>query len=213
METALNHKILKWWKLLPDNLKGNMPTFIHPLNKNAQILFVGLNPSGKTEQQAAIEYISENDIQTKISEEQIAIFGEGKDRKNQYKRYYKPITDIADELDLEFEHCDLFQMSYRTAKIVVRELIGTDGLLKEMHNNHLQVFKEIFDYISPKVLITNNVVSANILKGYFHLLFDNKTGLYTDKNGVYFYLNGIMSYGRQTVYDKERMIWIIRNIL
>ncbi|MBE9468336.1 MAG: hypothetical protein IMY72_08460 [Bacteroidetes bacterium] len=214
MEEILNKEILEWWHQLPDNLRGNMPTFIHPLNTNAKILFVGLNPSGDITPKPAITSFSEVEIQHKIKQEFQAIFGDGvPDRNGQYKRYYKPISSIADDLGVEFEHCDLFQMSYKTAKIIVKELIGDNGLLKPLHNKHLSVFSEILKFISPKLVITNNVITADILKGYLQLQFEDKTGLYVDKTKTYFYLNGIMSYGRQTKYDRERLLWQIKKVI
>lgn len=213
MENELNIQIKEWWMLLPDMLRGNMPTFIHTLNKNAQILFVGLNPSGDTTIKQPITDIRDEDIQEKIKSETIAIFGIGKNRESQYKKYYKPITDIADGLKVDFEHCDLFHMSYRTAKVVVKELLNKSQKLKQEHAEHLSVFKEIYEYISPKIVITNNINTANILKVYLDLSFDETTGLYKNTKGTYFYLNGIMSYGRQTKFDKERLIWQIKRYI
>jgi len=214
MENELNKQILTWWHQLPDIFRTNLPTFIHPLNKKAELLFVGLNPSGDTSAKDVIQNITTDDIQNKIELEKRAIFGDGCDQRNgQYKRYYKPISSIADDLNLEFEHCDLFHMSYRTAKIVVNEIFNATGQLKPIHQEHLSIFNAIFKQVSPKIVITNNVVSANILKEHLQLTFDHQTGLYQDKNGVYFYLNGIMSYGRQTIYDRERLIWQLRKIV
>ena len=214
IEDNLNREIINWWQQLPNHLKGNLPTFIHPLNQNAKILFVGLNPSGDSSSKPVIENISEEQIKEKIKFEKIAIFGDGtKQRIGQYKKYYKPITNIADDLQLEFEHCDLFQMSYQNAKVVVNELFDSKNQLKPQHKSHLSVYDAIYKFISPNVVITNNVNTANILKKHLELKFDTDTGLYKDRNGLYFYLNGIMSYGRQTKYDRERLIWQIKKVL
>lgn len=214
IEDNLNREIINWWQQLPNHLKGNLPTFIHPLNQNAKILFVGLNPSGDSSSKPVIENISEEQIKEKIKFEKIAIFGDGtKQRIGQYKKYYKPITNIADDLQLEFEHCDLFQMSYQNAKVVVNELFDSKNQLKPQHKSHLSVYDAIYKFISPNVVITNNVNTANILKKHLELKFDTDTGLHKDRNGIYFYLNGIMSYGRQTKYDRERLIWQIKKVL
>lgn len=214
LEEQLNKEILNWWYQLPHVFRSNKPTFIHPLNNEAKILFVGLNPSGNTNPETVIENISNEDIQQKICTEIKAIFGDGTvQRIGQYKRYYKPITDIADDLELEFEHCDLFQMSYQNAKVVVNELFDSRKELKPQHKSHLLVFDEIYKFVSPNIVITNNVNTANILKKHLELKFDTETGLYKDKNGICFYLNGIMSYGRQTKYDRERLMWQIKKVL
>jgi hypothetical protein len=213
MEDNLNKEILNWWYQLPDHLRGNEPTFLHRLNPKASILFVGLNPSGDTTNKPPIDSIVDAQIHEKIRLEHLAIFGEGKDRKGQYKTYYKPLTDIADKLKVDFEHCDLFHMSYRKSIVVEREIFDAGGKLKEKHLNHLNVFLSVYRYINPKLVITNNVNSARILINYLNLEFDDVTGLYKDNRGIYFYLNGIMSYGRQTVFDKERLIWAISKVL
>jgi len=213
MEELLNKQILEWWHLLPDNLKGNMPTFIHPLNINADILFVGLNPSGDTSVKEPLTNISDIQIQEKIELETRAIFGEGASREGQYKTYYAPLSDIADTLGVAFEHCDLFQMSFRTASVVVSELFGSDKKLKPCHSKHLSVFKKIFDTVKPRLVITNNVISAKILKDLYSLKFDDVTGMYISEQGTYFFLNGIMSYGRQTIFDKERLLWAVKKVL
>ncbi|WP_010661896.1 hypothetical protein [Marinilabilia salmonicolor] len=213
MEDSLNKQILEWWYQLPDKLRGNKPTFIHQLNKNAEILFVGLNPSGITKEQMAINEISEKDIEEKIKLEQRAIWGEGQTREGQYKSYYGPLNSIADELQMKFEHCDLFHMSYRTAKVVKEELYEKNGDLKPLHQMHLSVFIQILNYLNPKVVITNNVISANILKKYLDLKFDKRILMYKNSHGQFFFLSGIMSYGRLTIYDRERLVEIIKRAL
>ena len=214
IEDNLNKKIINWWQKLPNHLKGNLPTFIHPLNHKAKILFVGLNPSGDTSIKPVIENISEEQIKEKIELEKIAIFGDGSfERNGQYKKYYSPITYIADNLEMEFEHCDLFQMSYTKSREVLNEIFDSEGNLEKLHEEHLSVFLEVFNLIKPKVVIVNNVNSADILKKHLQLKIDETTGLYKNNTDVYFYLNGIMSYGRQTKYDRERLIWQIKKVL
>lgn len=213
MIDPINDKILNWWYNLPDHLRSNLPTFIHPLNKNAKILFLGLNPSGDTKRKNPIDTITEKDIEEKIKLEVRAIFGEGKNRVGQYKTYYAPLSAIADKLGAEYEHCDLFHMSFRTAKVVIDEIFEVYPKLKPTHEKHLEVFQEVFNIVQPKVVITNNVNSAKIMQLHFNLQFDETTGLYKDNMGTFFYLSGIMSYGRLTVYEKERLIWALKKVL
>lgn len=209
MENSLNRQILEWWYQLPDKLRGNEPTFIHPLNQNAEILFVGLNPSGTTKDKPPINHIPAHKIKEIINKEQKYIF----ESENQYKPYYGPLSTIAIELHVQFEHCDLFHMSYRTAKVVKEELYEKNGDLKPIHQKHLSVFTEILNYINPKVVITNNVITARILEKHLSLTFDAESLMHVGENGTYFYLNGIMSYGRLTRYDKKRLTEIVKRVL
>lgn len=209
----LNREILEWWKHLPDDFKGNLPTFIHILNTNAEVLFVGLNPGGRDYQRNPIESISDDEIKNIMEKERIAIFGEGKDRIGQYKRYYQWLSSISDDLQTQYEHYDLFHMSYGKSKKVLKELFVKDSILKSNHKKHLSIYDRVLEIVNPKVVITNNVNTADILKSYCNLKSDPKTGLYKDNNDRYYYLNGIMSYGRQTQYDKERLIWQVKKVL
>jgi len=212
LEDELNKEIRTWWYKLPDSLRANLPNFIHKLNKDAEILFVGLNPSGDVKKTTVIGEITDEDILLDVEAVYTHIFGNGPKREGQYKRYFKALSDIAYNLGKEFDHCDLFHMSYRTSSVIAKE-ICEGNKLKYKHLNHLRVFKRIFDYISPKIVITTSVITANILKDLLDLKLDEESGLYIYKNKTYFYLNGSMSYGRLTEYDKERMILQIKKIL
>jgi len=213
MIEELNKRILEWWDKLPDDFKGNLPTFIHELNNEAKILFVGLNPGGRDYQKKPIENISKKEIKDIMEKERIAIFGNGKERTGQYKIYYRWLSGIADDMAVQYEHCDLFQMSYSPSKKVIKEIFVKDFILKKEHREHLSVYNQILEIVEPKVVITNNINTANILRLHHNLKFNRNTGMYKNKNDLYFYLNGIMSYGRQTEYDKERLIWVVRKVL
>lgn len=212
LEDVLNRKIRDWWFTLPDEFRKNMPTFIHKPKTDADLLFVGLNPSGDVENKKVIPSISDRSIGEIAAAEYNFIFGEGEERIGQYKPYFKPLSEIADTLNLKYEHCDLFQMRLRKSRVVSKELYK-DNLLKEKHLKHLEVFKKIFNHVNPKIVITTSVITAKILKEILNLKLDEGTGLYIDNKGTYFYLNGSMSYGRLTEYDKERMILQIKKII
>ena len=214
MIEKLNKKILKWWKNLPDLFKSNLPTFIHELIE-VKILFVGLNPGGRNYPAQPIPNISDEKINDIIDKEKVAIFGVGEKRIGQYKRYYGWLSNISDKLEIQYEHYDLFHMSYSPSREVLKEIFEENSKinLKKKHSEHLSIFKQVLNIVKPKVVITNNVNTANILKSYLKLKFDHETGLYKDKKGRFFYLNGIMSYGRQTEYDNERLIWLIKDVL
>ncbi|MCB9012423.1 MAG: hypothetical protein H6539_00125 [Bacteroidales bacterium] len=209
----LNREILDWWKNIPDFFRRILPTFIHELNKDATILFVGLNPGGRDYRTNPITSIREDEIKGIMDKERVAIFGEGSNRIGQYKRYYKWLSSISDELESQYEHYDLFHMSYGKSKKVLNELFVNDSILKDNHQEHLSIYDQVLEKVNPKVVITNNVNTANILKSYRNLKSDHKTGLYKDDTGRFYYLSGIMSYGRQTQYDKERLIWQVKKVL
>lgn len=214
MIQELNRSILEWWQHLPDLFKSNLPTFIHELNR-VKILFVGLNPGGRDYSAPLIKKISEKKIKEIIDKEKVAIFGVGKDRKGQYKRYYGWLSSISDELETQYEHYDLFHMSYSPSGEVITEIFKENSRikLKKKHNEHLKIFDEVLKIVKPKVVVTNNINTANILKSHLNLEFDNESLMYKDETGRYYYLSGIMSYGRQTEYDKERVIELLKKVL
>ena len=211
----LNETILAWWQKLPNQFKSNYPALIHDLNKEAEILFVGLNPAGREYLAIPDENISKDKIKEIKDKEKVAIFGEGKDRKGQYKNYYGLLSNIADELEVSYEHYDLFHMIYSPSEEVLKEIFKHKSKkeLKANHCEHLKVFDEVLKIVKPKVVITNNINTANILKEYLELKLDNETLMYKVKTDRYYYLSGIMSYGRQTEYDRERLMGLVKKVL
>ena len=43
----INEDIYNWWLSLPEELVIDKPTFYYELNWDAELLFIGLNPTGK----------------------------------------------------------------------------------------------------------------------------------------------------------------------
>jgi hypothetical protein len=214
MENQINASILSWWQQLPDKFKASWPTLVHPMNKQAPLLFVGLNPSGVDSKQGviSIEHMPKDELAKKVSEivahEYKCIFEGG------YKRYYNPLNAIAKELKMEFEYYDLFHVAYRDSKVLEEELFDSNGL-KDLHKEHFANFINVLSRLKPKVVIVNNIVSSKIIKSQLGdlLVFDNDLGMYSYHGSDFktlFFFNGIMSYGRLSAFERERLIWMIK---
>lgn len=225
IKEKINRKIMEWWKKLPDSIRSEKPTFVHEFNDNADVLFMGFNPSGgKKDEITPLSALIDKDVENISEKEKGLIFGSKYPVEvKQYKRYYGIFDVILNEYNkkhtsnLKWEYYDLFHMKERDSKKVFLEIYNNGSELKSTHVEHSELVEEVIAHIKPKIVITNNVNTAKILKSILSLDFDDNLGLYKyqladNRNPIYFYLNGTMQYGRLVEFEKERIIWYMHKV-
>ncbi len=218
MNPKINQNIKEWWNKLPDDLKGEFPTFVHHLNKNAEILFVGLNPAGDSTGKPAKNYndLTSDKIQ-EIAEDEKSKIGLSEDQSDVYWRYYRVIHNIAKKSKSIWEYYDIFHLKYSKSKKIL-EVFCPNKKLADLHKTHLKNLELIFKELPKlKFVVLNNINSSNLLIKNFgkRLDWDDCLGLYrlsVPTGNIYFYFQGMMNYGRMTNFDQERILWFLKKI-
>ncbi len=204
---------------------------MHDLNKNAEILFVGLNPSGDSRENL---YDTSNNICDDVD-------GYIKDNihkvqnhlpSNTYSKYFGIFHRIANDVynggdttnidgrksikvsnDIDkVEHIDLF---YCTGTDSDQVMNWIDKTKSDQHG--IDVFNTVLKYLKNiKVVVFNNVNSSKIIKKT--MINSKMTGKLTykykiDSREIDLIFQGTMGYGRLDEYAQERLVRIIKNVL
>lgn len=230
----LNKFILNWWcnhsngfpykdkhSNTPQTLR---PGILHDLNKNAEILFVGLNPSGDSKK----SLINPNDnicanMDDYIDKHKKRIHDNFK--LNEYSSYFDVYHKIAncvykgtsnnngvsDKID-NCEHIDLYQCSGTQSTQVMKWINNNND-----RNHGITIFKEVLKYLTNvKVIVFNNVNASNII---YNTLNDKQmTSKMTyeyiiDNRKIDLVFSGMIT-GQRRIdkYSLERLCHIINNI-
>ena len=216
MNPKINENIKSWWSQLPDELKGRFPTFVHNLDPNAEILFVGFNPAGSLLSPPKDDAGLTQEIIKQITEDEKKLIGFWGSRKESYKKHYSVFHKIIDDLKVSCEYVDVFQVRCSDSEHLLK-LMKKKGEFIEVHKNHLYNFELVVKELpNLKFILFNNVNSSKLIKEHYgtRMSFDDEVGLYkiSEPREIYFQFQGSMQYGRSTEYDQERIRWFFGRI-
>ncbi|MEK7089151.1 MAG: hypothetical protein AAB913_03415 [Patescibacteria group bacterium] len=225
----INKSILNLWeKSFNGNSMVYAPLFYGNFIKNS-ILFVGLNPSFSKEGFDKIlrdtEYENINpeffykwsniskDLNNNISKcikiEKYAV--------DKYNRFFQPLKNIANKVNLLFQHVDLFLYRETRQEDFKKSIFknGKDGEINKFGLDQVDIFKKIISLVQPKIIIVANALASDIIRDQFKNLisdFDNKKGFYwllQDNQKVPIFFSSMITGGRLDKYSRERLIWHI----
>lgn len=143
-------------KYFPDKIFS----FYYPELKNADLLFVGLNPSF-SEKAISIELKKILNKQNKTDEDISIIQKHEEDVKFREKpyQYFSKFVEISNELNLTWEHIDLFLFRKTSQKEFIK-LIKNN---KEYVEDSFKMFFKVINIINPKLIIVNNAFASKLI--------------------------------------------------
>ncbi|MFA5071562.1 MAG: hypothetical protein WC511_04325 [Candidatus Pacearchaeota archaeon] len=215
----INKQILEIWKKYPQEIRGEYMPLLYPkFNEEAELLFIGCNPSFR---EGAEEYIPKFD---EIDENKITelIKGEGKRRqKDSNDNYFREMVKLSEEVGMPWNHLDLFyyretkqnEFKKKLLKLNKKRIIfeNFDAFAKEQFEFSIRLINKI----KPKIIIVANAFASDLVKNYFKLgreKFSNEYGCYfIEKTPIFF--SSMLSGGHLDKYSRERLVWHIKGTL
>lgn len=113
---------------------------VKSIEKNG-LLFVGLNPSR----------LKDNRLHGD------AVFYTLQQKDNSYRRFWKPIEELATKMELNWSHIDLLYLRETQQKTV--EQIAKNPLTRPFIEQQLAVTKKIIAAAQPKIIVVGNTLS------------------------------------------------------
>lgn len=201
METVeqVNHDVIELWRRQFIGDKNvRMPLVYPTLNKKAELLFVGLNPSfGKhwphlkeseikdiDPEQA---FLWENFVQGNRFNADLKTAAKEQELAKAKHRYFSLYRDIARDLEVRWEHVDLF--FYRqTDQTDLKAVISDDDTFRHLNDfgrRQLELSKQLICYFQPKVIVVANSAAGEIFESEFEVTFNKAQDRYlTRLNGT-----------------------------
>lgn len=246
---SINNKIYDWWYKNKVNFGYNdektskkeilPPSLLYDLSKDAEILFVGLNPGGNSNSLyhnngMKIPITSANFINNSHNEQDIIKNHEEINfKKNLNKSYSKIFHDISNDVYdggftekkinkknvkysnniNQIEHIDLFNCRGTDSKQVISWIKITKS-----ENHGVDIFKDVLTYLNKiKVVVFNNINSSNIIYDSLNPTFNKSTLTHQlDLNGrnIDIIFQGMITSQRSIdKFSYIRLIEIIKNAL
>lgn len=222
---AINKKIMKLWEeTAPELTLERMPIFYGDLQKNG-ILFVGSNPSfSKAGFSSFLKDSKFHDIDpvTFFQFPQSEAFSVEKSvqidqlAKDKY-RYYSKFRKIAKEVNLGWEHVDLFFVR-KTSQKDVKKLVCSKGeTLSDFGRNQLALSKKLIDEAKPQIIVVASAFASRLFKAHFKAKFNTDLGyheaLIADKMTPVFLTSMLTGQRALDKFSCERLCWNIARVL
>lgn len=195
-----------------ESLAKNQPLCFTGLPENGLII-LGLNPSSRSDVQEVGEDGKINVIELKNSDIKKNI-NDGDGYHNGLRRITEEIKKFSKIEDLPWGHVDLFCFRETRAKTAKEQIYKDwDFFWKQM-----VAVKEYIDASNPKVILTNNAFTSELILKYWlkeddedkEPFFDNEIGTYIYNGKTPIFLSGMLS--GQSSLDKgnrTRLAWQI----
>lgn len=217
----LNKRIIKIWNKHFKDEKVLTPLFFWKFEKNP-ILFIGLNPSftekfSKKYKKFLFWGGKRKDMDTYV-DKVIAIDSRA---KSEYRIYFGRMIDLSKEINIPFEHTDLF--FYReTNQNNFKKMVFVDkkfNKLNDFGKDQITIAFDAISVVNPRVIIVNNAFASDIFKREWKrkLNFDNNKGWYTisvNNKKVPIFFSSMA--GGQRALDRhtwQRLKWHIKKAL
>ncbi len=216
----IEQKINKTWKEF-DNTKFTKfsPLAIEKISDKG-IFFVGLNPSLSDEQKDL--------LRQEKTDKKCQFYTLDKNKDNAYKYFYK-FYEIAEQINLEWGHFDLFyyrETNQKNIEKLLKTQQGTDFFYKQAMVTK-NIFDKLIDPSNPKIFVVTNTLTRDLLGTYrkvnetknkkdwwlnFDFIWNNDWGTYEYKGQPFFFSSMLTG---QRALDKgslERLIWHINEV-
>lgn len=221
----INYEAIALWEATyADDEDVWMPSIYSPL-KEKSILFIGLNPSFSDRgfstilAKSAYPNISPREFYDwkNRSKFNLVIAIEIEKIAKDIYSYFKKFKDIAGDLNLEWEHIDLFFYRETNQGQLKKVILNKDGM-NEFGRKQLELSKKLLEAIKPKIIVVVNAFASNVFYNEYNLKrnFDEELGCHvTDLNGqsVPVFLASMLT-GQRAMdnYSFERLKWHIKQV-
>jgi len=223
-EDSINNKLDEIWnsEFSENDEEVLIPLYYPKLKRNCP-LFIGMNPSfsskgfkqilkgSKYEDLKVDEYFKwnyRNNRKIAIELSEIA-----KNKIPFFSKFKNIANSIGDENN--WEHIDLFHYRHTNQNEFKNKIFQNTSSqeLNSFGQQQINVFKEMFYYINPNVIIVANAQASHIIKKIFQPEFSNINGHHTiDMNGknIPIFLSSMLS-GQRALdnYSFQRLKWHI----
>ena len=158
---SYNGRIIDLWNKYKDVKDLTLsPLLYHEPEKNG-ILFVSLNPSFTYKDSEILELYQF----VNINENRKIITKRHKEHLKSHE-FYEPFRDIAEYVQLDLAHIDLFYIRLSKQKHVIKMIYKSDEhKLNKFASDQLKISLDIINYINPKIIIVASALARDILKG------------------------------------------------
>ena len=217
VKKIVENKINQIWSETPAEVTTHMPPLTIAKIPDAQIIFIGLNPSLSPEDRSKLLKRSNKSL------EFYALDGD------EDRRYFKKFPKISRQTQLSWTHFDLLFIR-ETKQSKVKQLLKTQAgrqfLYRQLMVSKL-VLNQLIEKDKPKIFVVNNTLAREFLgkdrpinyadnQEYwlnYKFDWDEKLGTYTYKESPFFFssmLTGQRALDRDSF---ERLIWRILDML
>jgi len=228
----INERYIELWKeFQQENKIDEIPSLYPELKKDA-LLFVGLNPScpdtklegrnGRLEEIGSDK--SARDFKTWIyplpEERKKEIINERKiargENVDSAYSYFKPFYRISEEVELDWEHIDVFRtIAEKQSELKdILDMYSKGENISDFGRKQIDIFKELLEKLEPKIIIVQSALAGDIIKNELEISDAtwSQEGFHTIKinnKDVPIFFTGMLSVG----YDKgsrKRLIWHVK---
>ena len=209
----INKEIIDLWKEFPNEC-GNRIPLLFPPSEDGCILFISFNPSfppalanQNWEHPYDIERLFNINADQVIKQEI---------KTHNSLPYFKPLKDIAGDLNLPCSHLDIFMLR-ETKQETATNVCGNENQLTPFGRRQFDLFIHALQKSSPKVTVVINASASRIIKAQLNLSYKSSDGCYyssDEKINAPFFLAGMLS-GQHAMdtFSRERLVWHIKKIL
>lgn len=212
---CVNFSVVKLWQKHLNNKVVKWPLIYPELNTNG-LLVIGFNPA--LPKPSNYYKVPEFNGDNNAKEIMRCLAVNEKKAKSKYS-YFKPFRDLAKNLDMPWEHVDLF--FYRETKQSTVKGMVFHKSRSEFKEDNLNCFgkkqivlsKRLIILAQPKIILVANAYASQIFKQVFRLPKEvcGKTGHYTVRLGgkdVPVFLSSMLTGQRALdVFSRERLFW------
>jgi hypothetical protein len=184
----INQAIFALWKQhVSENMNALVPLVYSPLQADS-LLYIGLNPSFSANMLKMLKAIAPFGIDTATfflwrNHEQfdfhIAQDFERNVRAN-YRIYFKKLHDLATELQLPWEHVDLFFFR-ETKQTNLKTLLGIEkqnAKLTAFGKQQLVLATQLIERARPRIIVVANALASRLFTEIYPMKFDQAVGYY-----------------------------------
>lgn len=222
---VINNSIIKLCKRYSEYFSGKnvlVPMF-YDNPKSGGVLFIGMNPSTAGMKAG---FISENTRKDMLWNNGIGI-EEKVDRVISTEKiflekypFFKPMKEIAECLEIkdkDFQHLDLFIYRETSQKKFLKKVIKSKKddhiIFNDFGLDQLDIFKRMFDILSPKIILVANAKASQIFKQEYKdkLEFSDTLGSYYLNKKIPVFFSGMLT-GQRAIdnHSYERLVWHIK---
>lgn len=203
------------WNEFPEKVTFNIPPLTIEKIPDAEIIFIGLNPS-----------LKENDRKELLNAKKMSLdFYELDNERGDNHKYYKKFHIISEKTNLDWSHYDLLfirETKQDKVKKLLQDEIGLQFIYKQLMISKL-ILDRLIDEDNPKIFVVNNTLSREFLgkdkpKNYtnnqehwlnYKFDWNEALGTYIYKNCPFFFTSMLTGQRALDNGSFERLIWHI----
>lgn len=192
LEKVINGKIIELWdEFFANESSALQPLFYPSLKKNC-LLFVGCNPSFN---ETGFKSILKDTEHTNLDFNDFYLWGNRDDEKIELAtkfaeeaklkhNYFKKFREMSKELNLIWEHIDLFFVHETNQKSLEAQVLTKNRKLNEFGKRQIEISKDAISLIQPQIVVVANAFASDIFQQEVSCVFSQELGChFFDVNG------------------------------